>query len=532
MALHYYVIGDFMVTYISKFKNSIMEKGRKLRFISHSLRFKLTLTLTTLIIIIILFLWVLNLSFLENFYLFSKMETLDNTFREINQIVIGNNQWEEGYNTTNELLLKIEQLGEKQNIKIYIITPTITVVYPKSDGNQILEESREIFDEYIFGSKNPNKERNLLKSTNNYNIYKVLNNRFDSQYVDLFGMLENSYFVYIQSNYQSMQESVSISNKFLGYVGVIAIILGIGIMSYISRKFTTPILQLAGIAKKMSDLDFDIKYNNETKDEIGELGQSINTLSEKLETTISELKSANNELQSDIQNKIQIDEMRKDFLSNVTHELKTPIALIQGYAEGLKDNINEDDESREFYCEVIIDEAKKMNNMVKKLLTLNQLEFGKNIVNIERFDIVELIQSVLDSTALFFKQKNITLIFTHKEPIYVWADEYLVEEVVVNYISNAINHVADANIIEVKVIELENVVRVAVFNTGANIPEEELDKIWIKFYKVDKARTREYGGNGIGLSIVKAIMTSLNQNFGVVNRNKGVEFWFELDSKL
>jgi signal transduction histidine kinase len=234
---------------------------------------------------------------------------------------------------------------------------------------------------------------------------------------------------------------------------------------------------------------------------------------------------------SDIQKKTEIDEMRKEFLSNVSHELKTPISLIQGYAEGLKENINEDEESKDYYCEVIMDEANKMNQMVKKLLSLNELEFGNGQVNFERFDLVALIHSILDSTEILFKQKEVTLYFDQKEPIFVWADEYLIEQVLTNYISNALNHVGGQKIIEIKLIPRDDTVRIAVFNTGENIPEDELDKIWIKFYKVDKARTREYGGSGIGLSIVKAIMNSHNRECGVINRPVGVEFWFELDTK-
>jgi signal transduction histidine kinase len=137
----------------------------------------------------------------------------------------------------------------------------------------------------------------------------------------------------------------------------------------------------------------------------------------------------------------------------------------------------------------------------------------------------------LEATDILFKQKEVILRFDELEPVYVWADEYLIEQVVTNYISNALNHVSGANIIEIKLIRHDDVIRVAVFNTGENIPEEDLDKIWIKFYKVDKARTREYGGNGIGLSIVKAIMNSLNRECGVINRQVGIEFWFELDTK-
>lgn len=344
-------------------------------------------------------------------------------------------------------------------------------------------------------------------------------------------MDENATIIILRSNIGSITESVKISNEFLAYVGIIAAIIGSIAMFILTKSFTKPILVLSGIAKKMTDLDFEVKYRIESKDEIGELGSCINSLSDKLETTITELKQANNELMTDIQRKTEIDEIRKEFLSNVSHELKTPIALIQGYAEGLKENINEDEESRDYYCEVIMDEANKMNNMVKKLLSLNELEFGNNQVNLEYFDIVALIKSVLGSTDILFKQKEVTLHFEQKEPVYVWADELLIEQVVTNYISNALNHVSGQKIIEIKLIPRGDTVRIAVFNTGNNIPEDELDKIWIKFYKVDKARTREYGGSGIGLSIVKAIMNSHNKDCGVINRNVGVEFWFELDTK-
>ena len=222
-------------------------------------------------------------------------------------------------------------------------------------------------------------------------------------------------------------------------------------------------------------------------------------------------------------------------MSNVSHELKTPIALIQGYAEGLKEGISEDGESRDFYCDVIMDEANKMNIMVNKLLTLNQLEFGNDVVTMERFDIVALIQNFIASADILISQNKANVKVADVAPIYVWADEFKTEEVVQNYFSNAMNHLNGERVIEIKYSLLEDAnggrVRVSVFNTGEPIPEESLPHIWEKFYKVDKARTREYGGSGVGLSIVKAIMESMNQQYGVVNYTNGVEFWFELETK-
>ena len=252
-------------------------------------------------------------------------------------------------------------------------------------------------------------------------------------------------------------------------------------------------------------------------------------LSTELEATISELKTANAKLTKDIEEKIQIDEMRKEFLSHVSHELKTPIALIQGYAEGLKENISDDPESRDFYCEVIMDEADKMNTMVKKLLALNELEFGTNQINFERFDLVELMRNINASSDILLQQNDVKLHFDFDKPVYVWADEFMIEEVYTNYLTNAIHYAPNGGNVEITMESKGDLVRINVFNEGNPIPEDELSKIWIKFYKVDKARTREYGGSGIGLSIVAATMKQHGRDFGAYNEENGVVFYFELE---
>jgi signal transduction histidine kinase len=314
-----------------------------------------------------------------------------------------------------------------------------------------------------------------------------------------------------------------------------AVFLSIIIILFVSRRITTPLVELADISRRMTELDFEAKYRpgkkHRHRNEIDVLGNDMNILSQTLEKTISELKSANNQLQIDIEKKEEVDEMRKEFLSNVSHELKTPLALISGYAEGLKECINDDEESRNFYCEVIMDETDKMNRMVKKLLTLNQLEFGNETVAMERFDLTELIRGVVNAQMILMEQSGITLSFDQQEPLYVWADEFKVEEVVTNYLSNAIHHASYEKLISIRYIKKADCVRVCVFNTGDTIPQEDIDNVWIKFYKVDKARTREYGGSGIGLSIVKAIMDSFHRECGVKNCENGVEFWFELDTR-
>jgi two-component system sensor histidine kinase VanS len=516
----------------------------------HSIRFKITLTLSVMVVLTIFVAWFINRTFLSDYYVYTKINNLDTAYQEIKTIY---DRTEDDKNLSETDTIYLEQLALRYSVDIYVINSGQGFIYPNSLGEREFQQMLTMQAEYLGGFLNPNvRDRKIIKQTGKYTICSLYDMQKETSYIDMVGFidtttgqadmdsqkkpsgevtLDNFSIVLLRTNFESIEEGVSIANDFLAYIGILMVMIGTIAMLIISKRFTRPILELAGIAKKMSDLDFEVKYKVESKDEVGELGRSINVLSDKLETTITELKQANNELLTDIQKKTEIDEMRKEFLSNVSHELKTPISLIQGYAEGLKENIHEDEESRDFYCEVIMDEADKMHQMVKKLLSLNEIEFGNNQVNFERFDIVAMIRSVLSATEILFRQKEVVLLFEQIEPMYVWADEYMVEQVVTNYISNALNHVGGQKIIEIKLIRREGRLRVAVFNTGENIPEEDLDKIWIKFYKVDKARTREYGGSGIGLSIVKAIMNSLNQECGVINRPVGVEFWFELDTQ-
>jgi signal transduction histidine kinase len=350
-------------------------------------------------------------------------------------------------------------------------------------------------------------------------------------YIEMWGTLDNGNLFMVRSVMESIHESVQIANRFLAYVGIFAAIISGILIMIMTERFTTPIRSLTEISKRMAHLDFEVHYQGKEKNEIGVLGQHMNLLSDKLESTISELKTANNELQKDIERKEQVDEIRKEFLSNVSHELKTPIALIMGYAEGLKEEINQDSESRDFYCDVIMDEANKMNIMVKKLLTLNQLEFGNDIVTMERFDIREMIANYLSAADILIKQSEANVIFEEITPCFVWGDEFKIEEVFANYFSNALNHLDNEKKIIIRFIREEEKTRISVFNTGKPIPQESIPHLYEKFYKVDKARTREYGGSGVGLSIVKAIMDSMNQGYGVINHEDGVEFWFELASK-
>ena len=486
----------------------------------HSLTRQITSIVSLLVAGAILLCWVLNTTLLPRYYMHNKKEVLMENYQTISN-ASAQNELE-----SDEFAVTFDNLCSNGNIMALILQQDGKVL--RSSVNDLDALRTEFWDVLLHGDK-----MEVLYSNKQYQLLQKTDTRLDSEYLVLVGVLENGDMVLMRTAVESIRESAAISNRFLLFAGAAAIVASILVAFFTTRHITKPLQQLTDISKGMVDLDFNAKYETDQSNsyEVEELGNHINRLSENLERTISELKTANVELQDDIEKKIQIDEMRKEFLSNVSHELKTPLALIQGYAEGLQECINDDAESREFYCEVIIDEADKMNRMVKKLLTLNQLEFGNDQVIMERFDMTELIRGVANSTRILMEQKGIRLELENSEEAWVWGDEFKVEEVITNYMSNAINHADGEKLIRVFYTRSEDKLRVSVFNTGQPIPEEDIEKIWVKFYKVDKARTREYGGSGIGLSIVKAIMDSFHQRCGVINHEDGVEFWMELGTK-
>ena len=459
------------------------------------------------------------------FFLYSKTKALKSVYRGINQY------YNSGENSDIES--KLEQISIRNNFDIVIKDKqNINIYTSNKDFFSTLGEMNEIKKNLY------SNDIEEIEKGDNYTIRKIKDNTNGFSYILFSSKLDNGYLLYIRLPINAIQESVKISNNFLYLMAGFTILISAVIVSYVSRRFTDPILELNNIAKRMSNLDFSHKYRiKDADDEINNLGKSINVMSDKLEKTIKQLRSTNIELEKDIEEKSKIDEMRKSFISDVSHELKTPIALIQGYSEGLLENVNSDEESRKFYAEVILDETNKMDKLVKQLLELMKLEYGKRELNNIEFNIVELEKEVVRKSKVMLEEKNMDIRFETPDDINVFADDFYIEQVITNYMTNAIKNIEQVNgekyiLIKNEVDVEKNKVRVKIFNTGKNIPEEHISKIWNRFYKVDEARNREKGGTGIGLSFVKAIMNNYNDGYGVINKENGVEFYIELDIKI
>lgn len=489
-----------------------------------SLRRRLTASFIGLIGLLFAANYLITSFFLESYYYMRKQQVLEDTYDMLNE-----NLSPQGTLTENKML-ELSNICLENGISLLVIdSNNMICLRTKWTGAELIGLMLARLNGYQIGIDEA-KASDILERTDNYTIQRKYDEKVELEYLEMWGRLDQDLYFMMRFNVEGVLEDVHVVTEFIKYICVIGMILAAAIVWLISRRITEPLHELTELSKRMAELDFDVKYTSGGSDEIGQLGACFNCMSENLEKAYSSLLTANNELQKDIEKKDKIDDMRKEFLSNVSHELKTPIALIQGYAEGLVECINDDEESRNFYCEVIMDEAAKMNGMVQKLLTLNQLEFGNDQIVMERFDLVTLIKNKIQSISILAQQKDAQILYHGGESIPVWGDEFKVEEVLTNYLSNALNHVGGERRIDVRIRQEQEQVRVTVFNTGDPIPEADIGQIWDKFYKVDKARTREYGGSGVGLSIVRAIMEGLHQEYGVRNVEAGVAFWFTLKS--
>lgn len=480
------------------------EKQQKRKFLRHSIVWRVFGGVAGCVAILLVILLLLNTFALKPYYIQEKQNRIAHTFANINNACHSVERLEEQVahikdNTTLSLVVWYERhiLYRTQNEDRFSLPGELQL----SPG------------EFRFHEQLPNEP---------------------FLFITLFGKLDNGYCVMLRTPLAAIEESVAITNRFLLICGGVVLLLAFGAAFWLARSFTVPIRRLSVVAEHVAQLDFSDPPPAAGKDEIAALGSSIHTMSQALEDTITNLKNANLQLRADVQQKSAQTEAHRAFIRNVSHELKTPIALISSYAEGLREGVAE---NKEEYCAVIEDEAQKMSELIRRMTLLMQLEAGNEQLTVERFDICELLTNLMERIHVRFPARNATLLFPQEGACFVWADSFLMENVLDNFLVNAVHHVNANGLIQGHITKLpQGRVRVSVLNTGAHIPETDIPKIWDSFYKVDKARTRAYGGSGIGLSVVAAIMKAHDMPYGVKNRtaangDTAVEFYIELEEK-
>ncbi len=487
-----------------------------------SIRFKLLIYMTVTILLFTVLLFGSNTILGKKYYIYNKKHTLMKSSREL-ELLIENKQKQSDFQN-EEVIRAIKKLEKETGTTIVVGNESGQIFYPGEAepgmpffGGRPFEDNKQIRlylddwkqyeengDSFFLITKDPALEIDTL--------------RFQTRQ-------DNGIITLLWVPMAGISESVSLSNNFAAAVGLLTIcITGLWTL-VISDKFTKPIKEINKITKQMAKLDFTESLSIKSKDELGELSDSINHLSNSLDCAVKELYKKNKELEKDINYERQLDKMRKEFVSNVSHELKTPIFLLQGYAEGLKTNIADGEEKKNFYCDVIMEETEKMSLLVKDLLDLSRMESGIFSIQCITFNISDLLKTILHKYDQIIRENGI--LFTADIPggIMANADILRTEQIIENFLNNAITYTDSKKIIAVSLENQSDRIRLSVYNSGKAIPEEELDRIWNSFYRTDKARSREQGGSGLGLSIVRAIQELHGSGYGVVNKPEGVEFW-------
>lgn len=434
-----------------------------------SRRIKYFINFAMVIMMIVLITMGINLWGLSAYYRRNKIKSMENAFEAVDECVRDER--------INELQKVLIEYSEKDNISVavYDTLNSTAIISSERDKDLLLKRLQD----RLFGDGQKDNI-SLLKETDAYSI------SLNQDLIEFFGYCsDNHTMVLMSSPVRGLQQSAAESNQFFLFAALIALLIG-GMVVFVMMRRTV---------------------------------------------RLEQLEKENEKLQFDLEEKEKQNLIKQEFISNVSHELKTPIALIQGYAEGLHDGLCENEESRKYYSEVILEESDRMNKIVKQLLMLNSLESGAEELDKKEFDISEMLTDICEAGRILVEQKTAKLEMDVPDKVTAYGDPFKIESVINNYFSNAVHYVSENGIIKVSLTEHDDRVRVSVFNTGEQIPESEKENIWDKFYKVDKARTRAYGGSGIGLSIVKAIMNAHNMPFGVTNLKEGVEFMFELKKK-
>ena len=347
--------------------------------------------------------------------------------------------------------------------------------------------------------------------TTQFAFSKVVNENGKPNLVYIRKIADGEYLV-LNKSIKGIEENAGIANRFYLIVGVGLILLGGGATLLFASVITKPIVEMSRVTGRIAELDFSERVHVDTRDELGALGSSINQISEKLSRSIERLRG-------DIAR-------RKRLVRDLSHELKTPIAVIKGYAEGLQYGVAQDAEQTARYCAVISAECDRMDAQIQQLLELSRLENEQMQPELRTVSVRKLFDSLSERFAREAEQKNIRLSFEAPESLNLLADETMIVRSVENFLSNALRYTPESGEIRVRAAAKANKARICVYNSGSHLSQEQLGRIWDVFYTGENGDRAN--GHGIGLAIVKSIAQLHGGSVSVENRTDGVEFWLQL----
>lgn len=481
---------------------------------------KVWLGITSLVLIILLIIWLFQVGLLNRFYINERSNILLKEGYKLSSMVASSEDYE---SVSQEIVGEIETIGASYNARILIIDSYSNILFynvPKHSfkGNRnsppreyeakkdFVRRTLSIFYNDISIQKN-------ISVGNTFTIVKT-DPRFPERKAIIVGVpIEDNGnvigYTLLNSPLAPIEEMISILKKQLSIITFASLIIGTLLALLFAKHFTKPIRQITDTAKKIAKGDFTANVVLNSKDEIGDLGDTINNMSHQLGQT---------------------ENFRREFIANTSHELKTPISLIRAYAELVKDISDENNTSTNEHLQVIIDESTRLNDMVEDILYLSKMESGYSKLEFESFPIVDIINNVIDKLSFFALNKGIDIVLeTDSKKTLINGDKEKIHQVFYNIINNAINHSYENGKVTINISNSNNIVRVDIIDNGKGIPKDDLPYIWDRFYKVDKSRKRDDSGTGLGMAIVKNILEAHNFKYGIDSEiDRGTTVWFEI----
>ncbi len=439
---------------------------------------------------ILLFLWLFQILFLKSYYKKNVVNRLENSIEKM-LISFKSDDYEKA----------LDQLSMENEVCIEII------------NNDIIKYSSVIYNKGCMGAETSKEgtyyKKDFMNSNLSKKIYTLVNPRFKNKSI-IYGIkLDDTTYAFISASIEPIDTTLVVLRNQFFYLTLLIIILSLIVSYFVSKKISSGVIRINKEAKKLSQGDFSAKFDtNESILELNELAQT-------LEYTKNELSKT--------------EELRRELLANVSHDLKTPLTMIKAYAEMVRDVTYKDKEKMEKDLNIIIEETDRLNVLVNDILDLSKIQSGTQKLNIEQFDINELIKNIVKRYDIMVENDGYNFELNLLANSVVCADKKRIEQALYNLINNAINYTGKDKKVIINVIEKEDNFRIEVKDTGKGIDEEEIKNIWDKYYKVDKTHSRVHVGSGVGLSIVKNIFINHNYNYGVESKNKkGTIFYFEL----
>lgn len=448
---------------------------------------KIWFYLTIFSVSILSILWFFQVIFLNAYY----------TWVKINDISSIASKVKEGYQSNNyEELMDI--LAYNQDVCIDIVRSDNEEYYSSGLNRKCIStvEAKNLYNKYV------------KEFMNNHMVtgsYKITDNRFENKVLVTGIKLEDNYYAFISTTLEPLTSTTKILISQLIYVTILVLCLSFLIAYFVSKKISGPMIEINKKAKRMSKGDYQFSFKTDSNiSEIVELTTTLDEAKDELEKT---------------------DDLRRELLANVSHDLKTPLTMIKAYAEMVRDITYKDKEKRESNLNTIIEETDRLTLLVNDILDLSKL--GSVVeIKCEDFDLNQMIRTIMKRFECF---EDIKFVYENEKTLMVHADIKKMEQVIYNLVGNAINYVGKDKKVMIQIIENKSTYTVEVIDHGKGIKKEELDKIWDKYYKIDKTHQRNQVGTGIGLSIVKEILKNHNFNYGVKSElKKGTTFYFEI----